>query len=161
MNENNLFPEKIIKTRDSEGKSVFSEVYTFQSWGNLTILEWVFILIIGALVGPFFSLLLLVFYCLDAQKTPIIYNVMGILASIYIILDINFDWFLTFVMKLIFTPKELHQIMCLNASLLITHSLLLFIGDSLFDVSGKNKFWLFIYLCGIVVGFYFLMSKFL
>lgn len=155
----NFLPERIIKSNDSEGNSMFSRVYTLDAWGNLTILQLIFLFLFLGVLVPFASLLLLIFYCIDAGRRPYGYNIAAIFVSIYILLDIGYGWFFGPFIKSILTDKELHNLIYLNGIMILSHLILLFGGQYLLNLGNRNKLGLFVYMVIISICLYPLVIR--
>ena len=142
MSKSNLFPEKIVRTRSTGDGGFISEVYTLEAWGNLGCLGICISLFIFTAVLPAVSSILALLFCIDIDRSdrPHSLNIIGILLSIYLLIDIHNDWLISFLFKIVFEPNEIKDIIYVNCASILVNILILFFSDSIYELAGKNKF---------------------
>lgn len=155
-----FYPEKIVRTTSYGNGNSISEVFSFQSWGELTMGAFLFFLCIFVLVSPAISALILLFYCIDAHLEPIEYNIFGLIISIYILIDIRNQWVMNFLLNLFFDKKEMQLVVYINGATAIVHLLYAFLGELVFLFALRSKFIFFIYTLVITYVAY-LIAKFI
>ena len=152
----NILPEKIVRTTDSEGKSFFSEIYSIDAWGDIGFIGLIFILFIFAIFAPVFAALVLLFYCLGINGKAEGLNVIGVLTSAYVLFDLRKDWFISQLMTLFYDLKETQYVIYINAAMFLTHLIMLFIGNSFYNLTGRNKFISFVMILVVSLLSYYL-----
>lgn len=142
-----IFPEKIVKTRGSDGTSFISEIYSLESWAEMGFWGISFMIFFGTFLSPFIGPLFILFYCIEANRTPLALNVIGIFLPLYLLIDIHHGWLVSILMIPLFTHEQISLITYASATSILMHSVLLLIGDKLFNLCGKNRLILFIVIC--------------
>ncbi len=147
MSDNiNIFPEKIVHSVDSRGKSYFSEIYTLDTWRDLGFIAIILLCIVIGLIAPALCVLLFIFYCIDAQNAPYKHSLFAIGFSIYYILDVVNHWFISLISAFFYSAVETGSCIILNMVFIIVHLILLTFGPNIFELSGRNKF-VFLLIC--------------
>lgn len=154
-----ILPEKIVRTRGSDGTTHTSEIYSLDNWLNLnisTILLIPFLLIFIVFI-PALSAFMLLFFCLkiDRDPKPIGYCVSGILLSLYLILDIHKSMIISTIIAFFYNNAETHYVIYFNGATLLTNLIVLLFSDSIFNSSGKSNFLSFIIIGSITFFSYF------
>ena len=88
-NDLNIFPERIIETKSDGNGGAISSVYTLEAWSNLNIINFLWFMAAAVLFSPLVSGLFLLLYCLFITNKPIpnSYNLFGVIASVYFLVD--------------------------------------------------------------------------
>lgn len=139
MGELNIFPEKIVKTKDSNGNKYHSEVYTLEALANLNLFGILAICLIAGAILPFIPIVFLLLYCLTAkdQDTKTGFVLTGLLMSLYLILDISNGWLISKLIALAYGNK-FKIIMPLSITTAIIGFMLLLFGKPLYDLTKRN-----------------------
>lgn len=155
----NILPEKIIRTKDRNGKSIWSEVYSLDSYSDLGFVGLIAILAVTLVIFPFFSSLCLLAYVIDMHldNRPIYYNLIGFIVSVYLLIDMHNRWLISLLMSVFSSAKELDIAKTLNITLALTHVLVLILGNVIYKLSGENKFISFLCI-GVLVLMSYLLS---
>ncbi len=154
-----LFPEKIIRTRDADGNMITSEVYSFESWGNMRFAGFLIALFFAVALAPFFSSVMVLFYLINTPRDSTRYHLYGLATSTYVVIDNKFQWLLSIFMQMKFDVIEMQNIFYLNIATGFINLALIFCGEDFFEETKGNKLLLFLYLAAITTGFYFLAKK--
>lgn len=146
-----IFPEKVVKTRGSNGTSFTSEIYSLESWTNLNILGFAIISFFVLSFIPLLAALMLLLFCIDidSDNKPYFLCVLGILISFYILVDINNGWIISKIIIFFYDKQRMHYVISLNIASLITSVVLLIFSNTIFFMSVKNNFISFIYIAVI------------
>jgi hypothetical protein len=139
---NNIFPEKIIRTTGSDGSNFTSRIYSFENWGNLSLIGLGYFFAVLAVIAPFASLVLLLFYTLSIDRIPSYcsHNFFGGIFSLYLLFDIHKGWLLSVLIDIFTEPEEFKQVIYLQIGLLILHTLLFFFGNLVYTLCLRSKF---------------------
>ena len=145
----NFLPEKVVRTRGDGNGGYFSEIYTLESWTNLSLIGLFLVVFFIASLLPFVALILLLGYCsaIYDRQVPFWYNIFSLIASGYFLYDFHRGWYLSKFVKDFGSEGMLYFELNLNAGLILAHLVLLFIGSVIYDFVEKNNF-----LLTIVVG---------
>lgn len=151
-----IFPEKIVRTRGTSDGGFISEVYTLEAWGNLGCLGICILLFIFTTVLPAVSAILALLFCIDIDRSdrPHSLNIIGILLSIYLLIDIHNDWVISFLFNVVFSPNEMERVIHINHASILTNILVLIFSDLIFNLSGKNNFVSFLIISAILFASY-------
>jgi hypothetical protein len=160
----NILPEKIVRTRGSDGTKHTSEIFSLDNWLNLNvssilIIPFLFIFIVFI---PALSAFMLLFFCLniDRESKPIGYCVSGILLSLYLILDIHNGMIISTVIAFFYNNTETHYVIYFNGATLLTNLFVLLFSNTIFNVSGKSNFLSFL-IIGTITFFSYFVSMFI
>lgn len=139
MSKLNIFPEKIVKTKDSNGNSYRSEVYSLEALANLNLIGFLIVCLILGAILPFISPICLLIYCFTAkgQETKSWPIVVGLLTSLYLIFDIKKEWLISKLIALAYGDK-FTMVMPLSVTSVIISLMLLFFGKPLYDITKRN-----------------------
>lgn len=154
----NILPEKIVRTTDGEGKTIMSEIYSIDAWGDLGFIGILFVIGVIAMGFPVFSGLILLFYCLGINGKSDGLNVIGVLVSAYVLFDLHKKWFVSQLMTLFYDIKETEQVVYINAAMFLTHLVMLFFGNTFFNLTGKSKFISFLFILVVSLSSYYLAA---
>ena len=146
-----IFPEKIVKTRGSDGTSFTSEIYSLENWANLGILGFAIAAFFILSFIPLLSALMLLLFCMDIDSDDKPYGlcIFGILISFYILVDINNGWIVSKILHFFYDKDKMHYVINLNLASLITCVVALIFSNTIFFMSAKNNFISFIYIAVI------------
>ena len=136
----NIFPEKIVKsTKTSSG--FFTEVYSLEAWSNLTLIKFILIILVFFLVLPFVSMILLLMFCHDMNRTEKPYGllIISLLGSLYLLFDIANNFIVSTLISLFYNIEKLHSIVYLNMSVVLTSLILIFFSDEIFKICGSKR----------------------
>ena len=158
MGDLNIFPEKIVKTKDSNGNKYHSEVYSLEALANLNLFGFLAIsLLIGCFL-PLIPVVLILIYCLsvndEEDKTGIL--LISILMSTYFLFDISNDWLASAFMKFAY-GKKFRYIMPINITSVIINLVLILIGKSMYRIIKEKV--IFSLIIGILFLIIFLITK--
>lgn len=157
-----VLPEKIIRTRNSDGSKSNSEIYSLDNWLNLNVSSILLIplILIFIIFIPAISAFMLLSFCLkiDRKEKPIGLCIFGGLFSLYLLLDIHKGWILSTIIDFFYNKTEMPHVIYLNGATFITSFFVLLYSDSIFEKSGKSKFISFLYIAAITLFFYLLSS---
>ncbi len=146
-----IFPEKIVQTTGSDGTSFISQIYSLESWAEMGFWGIAFMTFFGTFLSPFIGPLFLLFYCIEANNTPIGLNVIGIFLPLYLLIDISKGWLISILMIPLFTPEQILLIQYISATSILMHILILLFGQLVFTLCGKSKIILFIIMAATTV----------
>jgi hypothetical protein len=137
--DNNIFPEKIVRTTSADGSIMTSAVYTLEAWSNITIFGLIINLFLIGIFMPFVSALFLLFFCFGVKTRPIpnSHNLFGLLSSLYILIDFYKKWIFSSFIEIFFKTENIHEIQYINTGLLMVHFILLLFGQKIFDFFGN------------------------
>lgn len=162
MSNNSFLPEKVIVTRDS-GSGYISEVFSFETWQNINGFIAAMIFFMFLFIAPWASGIILILYCLEIGELviPTTSNIVGILYSVYMIIDIKKGWLLSVFLNFFYTEKDHEMIIAFNISTIITHTILLIFGEELFKKFNNSAFLLFLFIsCLTMTLFFFIKNLF-
>jgi hypothetical protein len=139
---NSIFPEKIIRTTGADGSKFTSQVYSFENWGNLSLISLFYFLGVLSVVAPFASAILLLFYVFSIDRIPSYcsHNFFGGLISLYLLIDIHKGWLFSVLIDIFTDPIEFKKVIYLQLGLLILHTILFFFGNVIYTFCFRNKF---------------------
>jgi hypothetical protein len=153
MSNTNIFPEKVVRTRSTGDGGFFSEIYSLETWANLGILGFCIALFFLTAISPLISSLLALLFCLDidSDDKPIQLNIIGIILSVYLLVDINKEWVMSFLYNFVFNPQEFQNVIHINCASIFTNVLLLIFPNLIYNLAFKNKFICFLYVAIILL----------
>lgn len=141
-----IFPEKVVRTRGSDGTSFISEIYSLDSWAEMGFWGIAFMIFFGTFISPFIGPLCLLMYCFEANSKPIGLNMIGILFPLYLLIDIHNGWIISIIMISLFKKEEIPIIEYVSATSILLHICLLLWGNLMFNILGKNRIIFFLIL---------------
>ena len=155
---NNIFPEKIVRTTGSDGTSFTSQIYSFENWGNLSLIGLFYFLAVLSVIAPMASGLLLLFYALSINRIPTFcsHNFFGGIIALYLLIDIHKGWIFSVLIDVFTDPDEFKMVINFQLALLITHTLLFFAGGIIYNFCLRSKFISF-----LAIGFMLYLSYFI
>ncbi len=159
---NSIFPEKIVRTTGSDGTSFTSQVYSFENWGNLSLISLFYFLAVVSLIAPMASALFLLFYVFSIDRIPTFcsHNFFGGIIALYLLIDIHKGWIFSVLIDVFTEPDEFKTVINFQLGLLITHTLLFFLGEVVYNLCFRSKFISFLAV-GAILYFSYLVSTFL
>lgn len=128
----NLLPEKVLRTQNQDGSTTRSELYTWDADVNRQMYPILTLLVVGIVFAPFLSTLLLVMYCWEIQRNPIHFNILAIVVSIYLLVDINHGWFLSMIMDWSTSHNIIVKIVYLNGAMILLNLIVIFVGSTIY-----------------------------
>jgi hypothetical protein len=153
----NIFPEKIVKTRETSN-GYFSEVFDFSTWSNIGFIGIIFIFIGVAIFAPVFAGLILLYQTFTKKSGDIMLNIFSILCSAYILLDLKKEWIVSIIMRPFYDANERKEVVLINIALIASNTILFIIGDALYDLFGKSKIFYFLFTVALTF-FIYLLTK--
>jgi len=159
---NSIFPEKIVRTTGSNGTSFTSQVYSFENWGNLSLISLFYFLAVLSVIAPLASGLLLLFYVLSIDRIPTFcsHNFFGGIVALYLLIDIHKGWIFSELIDVFTEPHEFNRVINFQLALLIIHTLLFFGGGVVYNLCLRSKFLSFL-LIGAMLYLSYYISIFL
>jgi hypothetical protein len=159
---NSIFPEKIVRTTGSNGTSFTSQVYSFENWGNLSLISLFYFLAVLSVIAPLASGLLLLFYALSIDRIPTFcsHNFFGGIVALYLLIDIHKGWIFSELIDVFTEPHEFNRVINFQLALLIIHTLLFFGGGVVYNLCLRSKFLSFL-LIGAMLYLSYYISIFL
>ena len=159
---NSIFPDKIVRTTGSNGTSFTSQVYSFENWGNLSLISLFFFLGIVSVIAPLASALFLVFYVFSIDRIPTFssHNFFGGIIALYLLIDIHKGWIFSILIDMITEPDDFKKVVMFQLGLLITHTILFFGGGVVYNLCLRSKFISFLVI-GAMLYLSYLISMFL
>jgi hypothetical protein len=156
-----LFPEKIVRTRGSDGTSFTSEIYSLETWTNITFMGFFVVLFFAMAIVPILSAIMILLFCIDIDRDSKPYGLplLGLIISAYILIDIANNWPVGKVIRFLNDGKITDYIVYINGATLIGNLILLISADMIFKESGKSTFVSFL-LMVIITFFAYLFSMF-
>lgn len=156
-----ILPEKIVRTR-ATSNGYFSEIFSLENWVNLNIFWFIIIFLVFVFVSPGISAILLILFCIDIDQyeKPISLNIIAMLVSTYLLVDIHKKWIMSVFYMLFFDAKELQTIIRLNYSSLGSNLFVFVFAEELYNFAGQNKFISLIYILGLLFLGYLLTFLF-
>ena len=152
----NIAPEKVVKTTASDGTTFLTEIYSFDAYRENTFLKFIVIAIVAGLIAPGISALLLLFFCIDVQRKPIVLNIIGILVPIYLLIDIHNGWIISLLMSLFFDDTEYRYVIYLNGGMILAHLICLIEHVRIYNLAKENKMSFFLSFLVISIVCYFI-----
>lgn len=156
-----IFPEKVVRTRGTSDGGFFSEIYSLDSWVNLGLLGFCIALLFFIVGAPIISSVLVLLFCVDIDQyeKPHSLNIVGILLSVYLLIDIYKGWVMSFLFSFIFDSQDIEKIIYINCASIFTNLFVLIFADTIFNLSGKSNFISFIYISAILFISYQISSS--
>jgi hypothetical protein len=160
MSNNSFLPEKIVVTRNS-GSGYISEVFSFETWQNINGFIAAMIFFMFLYIAPWISGIILILYCLEIGELviPTTSNIIGILYSVYLIIDIKKEWLLSIFLNFFYQKPDHEMIIHFNISTIVTHTILLIFGEELFKKFNHNRFLLFLFISCLTFTLYFFIKN--
>jgi hypothetical protein len=139
---NNIFPEKIVRTTGSDGSDFTSRIYSFENWGNLSLIGLFYFLAVLSVVAPLASGIFLLCYVLSIDRIPTFCsnNFFGGLVALYLLIDIHKGWIFSELIDVFTEPEEFKRVINFQLALLITHTFLFFGGSIVYNLCFRSKF---------------------
>lgn len=150
-----FFPEKVVKTKTADGKTIVSEIYSLEAYRNNGFLYVIFIMVATGLLAPVISPILLLVYCSEADRRSISLNIVGILVPIYLLIDFNKGWIISALVSLFFKEKELTFVILLNMAMILSHVCCVAGAKVLLHITKGDKLGFTAFIIGLSVLFYF------
>jgi hypothetical protein len=134
MSNINLFPEKIVKTKDSEGKKYTSEVYRMDTIANLSMFSFLFIAIMVGVFLPLLPISLIVIYMLliNDRDSNMQYLIIGALISLYLFHDIENGWIASAFIQFAYGKKWMSLVYSTSLATTTLSMFLLFFGNTIY-----------------------------
>jgi hypothetical protein len=159
----NILPEKIVRTKGSDGTRHTSEIYSLDNWLNLNISTILLIpaLLIFIVFIPAISAFMLLVFCIkiDKDPKPLGYCVLGLFISLYLILDIHKGMIVSTIIAFFYNATETHYVIYSNGATLLSNFIVLLFSNTIYTLSGKSNFVSFIYVA-LITFFSYLVSCF-
>lgn len=155
-----IFPEKVVRTQGPNGKSVWSEVYSLDTFRDIGFIGLVLVLVVTAIIMPFFSALLLLAYITDLHlfHKPIHFNIIGFIISVYLLIDMYNGWILSTLISIFSPAAEQPIIRDLNVATALTHLCLFFLGGTIYKIVGESKFLATVIFLALGFGLYMISA---
>jgi len=154
----NFSPKEILKTKDKDGNTITTEVYTLEAYSNGRILVYIGIAVGACLAAPIASSILLIFYCIDrnVDPQPLPFNLCGFLISLYFLFDFYHGWLVSAIVSAFSSPTEMKDSVYVNAALMIVHFICLAYGNGIYEAVDRSKTKLFAILSVSTVLLFFI-----
>lgn len=159
----NILPEKIVRTRGSDGTKHTSEIYSLEAWSNITFMGFIIVLFFLISFVPIFSAFMILLFCIDIDRDDKPYELclLGLAVSAYLLIDISNGWLAAKTIRFFNDDNSISgYIVYLNGATLITTIILLISSNTIFNVSGKSNFLSFL-IIGTITFFSYFVSMFI
>ncbi len=156
--DNNIFPDHIARTRDSNGTSYNTSIFSMEAWANLSFVMIIFYLILGTIILPVLSGVFLAIYMSKVNPHSSWLNIFGILAGTYVILDLKYDWFFSILLPFFYEPESIRSLTFINGGMVATHMFLLFFGPLMYKVTN-NRLIIFLWVSILFFIAYFVVKN--
>ncbi len=134
MSDNfNIWPDHVIQTRNADGTSTKSDMYSLDAYRNLGFLGVIGVVILLALFSPIVGAFCLILYCVDISRNPIGLNVISLLASLYFLIDLHNGWLISQLVLLHYDLTDMPAFIYLNGGVILANIFLLLFGFSIYS----------------------------
>ena len=138
-----ILPEKIVRSKGSNGTSFTSEIYSFETWSNITFMGFLIALFFGLASVPILSAFMILLFCIDIDidEKPYGLCLLGLVVSAYLLIDIANGWPASKVIRFFNDDNSISgYIVYINGATLIGNIILLVSANTIFSISGKSSF---------------------
>lgn len=134
-------PEHVVVTKGSDGSSHTSFMYTLENWATVSSIGLIPAIFMMVVLPPLASAIFLLTYLIlfDTRFLPKLFNLIGGLAALYLLIDYHNGWIISQIVGCFFSKKHQYWILYGNLALLILHTLLFFFGGVLVRCAGYEK----------------------
>jgi hypothetical protein len=147
--DSKFFASHVIKTKNSDGTTTTSEIFSMEAIANQNLLTIFIGLAIIGLFAPFFSILLAVIYVVLSDEGPKLLSLIGVAGCVYLLYDIKHEWLGSLFLGLWSTQGEMDFYIKLTMSMLLVHVVHLLFGNILYELAFREKVVFFFYTFAI------------
>lgn len=125
----NFIPKSVFKIKNQDGSTSSAEEWNFGDLGS-GILSGTSISTIFCLLFflPIASPILLILYILKTTGKTIVFNILGIMTSLYFVFDCYHNWLVSEVINLSLNDTVIYFLISLNIGAILAHTILLILG---------------------------------
>jgi hypothetical protein len=154
-----IFPERFVRTRNSDGSTSNSEIYTLESWSNLGCLGVTIVLFVLALIGPFLPAVILLYYSYKIIYDSFFLPIVSFFVASYFLYDIHKKWIINDLICTIYSVDFLNDVKAIAISSIIISIAYIFWNNLFYKICFSNRFFFFIFTFSVLILTYSAVSS--